>query len=278
MNIQTEIAEGFYTTSHDQRLPWRELGEIRATPEWEVEPHTNAGDELYFQAEGESHWMVAGQSLRIPEGGCYLIPKGVSHHLVSLEGPNNHYYFTVLRPEFLASIGLGLPNQSWPDKAWLGLDVSEMHHAFRALSQEAMCHSRQQRLLWNTYHMALCYHVGRVYTEKLEQEDGADLVHPCASDARNMIDQKPGHPWTVAQLAAKAGLSTNHLIRTFRECYGQTPKQYILAKKLEYARSLITHSQRSIADIAIESGFSSSQHLATVFRKHYGMQPSHMRQ
>ncbi|RDD60243.1 helix-turn-helix domain-containing protein [Ferruginivarius sediminum] len=39
------------------------------------------------------------------------------------------------------------------------------------------------------------------------------------------------------------------------------------------ARNLIAHSDARILDIAIECGFASEPHFATLFRQHYGLSP-----
>jgi AraC-like DNA-binding protein len=55
---------------------------------------------------------------------------------------------------------------------------------------------------------------------------------------REYIDRHYTRPLTVDQLAKLAGLSTYHFIRAFRAHAGQTPHQYLRARRIERAREL----------------------------------------
>ena len=53
---------------------------------------------------------------------------------------------------------------------------------------------------------------------------------------------------------------------------------YIQQLRLEYAALLLTeHTDRNIAQIATDSGFSSSAYFSNCFRQHFGMSPSDYR-
>lgn len=77
---------------------------------------------------------------------------------------------------------------------------------------------------------------------------------------------------TVAQLARAAGLSPYHFSRKFCASTGQSPHQFVIARRLERARSLIA-AGIGIADAAIGSGFSSQSHLHHHFRTAFGITP-----
>ena len=67
------------------------------------------------------------------------------------------------------------------------------------------------------------------------------------------------------------GVSVSHLITLFRKSTGETPHQFLLARRIERAEALLRSSDRSITDIAMDLGFSSSQHFATAFKKKKGV-------
>ncbi|NER79735.1 MAG: helix-turn-helix transcriptional regulator [Leptolyngbya sp. SIO1D8] len=77
---------------------------------------------------------------------------------------------------------------------------------------------------------------------------------------------------TVAQLARAAGLSPYHFSRKFCISTGQSPHQFVIARRLEHARSLIA-AGTGIAAAAIGSGFSSQSHLHHHFRTAFGITP-----
>lgn len=75
-------------------------------------------------------------------------------------------------------------------------------------------------------------------------------------------------------LAREAGISTSHLIRSFRQSTGKTPYQFLLQQRVERARSLIRDHRVPLTEIALASGFADQHHLARVFRRFTGVTPS----
>src|SRR5262245_16533682 len=56
---------------------------------------------------------------------------------------------------------------------------------------------------------------------------------------REYIDRHYASPLTVPRLAKRAGLSTFHFIRAFHATTGQTPHQYVRARRIERAKELL---------------------------------------
>jgi AraC-like DNA-binding protein len=78
-------------------------------------------------------------------------------------------------------------------------------------------------------------------------------------------------------VAEAVGWSEAHLKAAFRKETGQTPHEYFLQRKVDKARHLLTTGKRTVTEIAMTLGFSSSQHFATAFRNFTGQTPSDAR-
>jgi AraC-like DNA-binding protein len=91
------------------------------------------------------------------------------------------------------------------------------------------------------------------------------------------IANDPGAPWTLAQLAADAGHSPYHYLRTFRQVTGVTPHQFVLRARLrEAALRLLTDDARVIA-IAYAAGFGDVSNFNAAFRAEFGVSPREYR-
>jgi AraC-like DNA-binding protein len=95
--------------------------------------------------------------------------------------------------------------------------------------------------------------------------------------ARDYIDATCAGPLTLADLARTAGLSPNHLLRTFRQLFHQTPYQYVTARRLELARRLLAETERPISEICLAVGFESLGSFSWLFRRKVGVAPSEYR-
>jgi AraC family transcriptional regulator len=78
-------------------------------------------------------------------------------------------------------------------------------------------------------------------------------------------------------LAAVAELPVSTFVRQFIRAHKMPPHKFVVLRRIEHARDLLTSSQLSIAEIAYELGFSSQGHFSTVFRKYVGVSPATFR-
>ena len=94
-----------------------------------------------------------------------------------------------------------------------------------------------------------------------------------ARRARNCIDERPAHAWTVAALAGQAGCSEAQLQRGFRAGTGQSVHQYLRAARLDLAARLLRETQLSVQQVAQESGWQCHGRFGAAFRERHGQAP-----
>ncbi len=75
-------------------------------------------------------------------------------------------------------------------------------------------------------------------------------------------------------MAAHAGVSERHLDRCFQQDMGITPVSYLNRYRVREARTLLSLTDKSVTEIALAVGFSSSTHFGRVFRREVGLSPS----
>ena len=63
-----------------------------------------------------------------------------------------------------------------------------------------------------------------------------------------------------------------HLLRLFKKYYGQTPKQYLLDKRIQQAKKLLTQG-RSVTETCYDIGFDSPCSFSTLFKSRVGFTP-----
>ena len=112
-----------------------------------------------------------------------------------------------------------------------------------------------------------------------EVPDGS--LHPkSAMKARHAADilrQSFDNPPTISKLSALVAMNESDLKRCFKCMYGKTIASYSREKRLDRASDLLAHSSLSIAQIALEVGFSNPSQFARAFHKHFGCNPSAVR-
>jgi len=78
-------------------------------------------------------------------------------------------------------------------------------------------------------------------------------------------------------LAHHVGMNDDYLTYCFRQELGMTPIAYLNRYRIIQAKQLITTTDKSITDIALDVGFSSSGYFSRVFRREVGMSPEAFR-
>ena len=92
--------------------------------------------------------------------------------------------------------------------------------------------------------------------------------------ARDLADGRYREPLDVAALAARAHVSPTHFARCFREAYGTTPYQYLLARRMERACFLLRETDRPVTEISLDVGFRSLGSFSATFSRWLGLSPS----
>lgn len=100
---------------------------------------------------------------------------------------------------------------------------------------------------------------------------------PVVGQAIRLLQDDPAHPWTIAALAAKAGVSRAALARRFTELVGEPPMAYLTGWRLALAADLLRDSEQTIAAIARRVGYGSAFALSSAFKRVYGVSPQEHR-
>lgn len=95
---------------------------------------------------------------------------------------------------------------------------------------------------------------------------------PLFSSVRTYIKRNISRRIKVQDLARLTQLSPFQLLRVFQREYAITPYALVLEIRIERAKELLK-SGISIAEVAVDTGFSDQSHLTRHFRRHEGTTP-----
>jgi AraC family transcriptional regulator len=139
---------------------------------------------------------------------------------------------------------------------------------------------------------------GKLFVESLACSLAARLLHtysnvsvqrPCAHTTRIRLDRRrlqrvlefiDAHiedDLSVATLASTACLSQFHFARVFKTATGESPHQYVSARRLEHAKVLLAQTDRTLTDISLACRFSSQGNFSRAFRRATGFPPGRYR-
>lgn len=82
---------------------------------------------------------------------------------------------------------------------------------------------------------------------------------------------------TLNKLCEVSGVSRQYLCLLFRENLGTRPMEYIAKRRIQTAKELLTAGNKSIEEIAEETGFCQSSYFCKLFKRYEGITPSQFR-
>jgi AraC-like DNA-binding protein len=91
--------------------------------------------------------------------------------------------------------------------------------------------------------------------------------------ARDYIDRCYDLPLSLEQISSHACFSRYHFLRLFREAFNKTPHQYLVERRIEKAKELLSSEQLRVTDICFEVGFQSLGSFSSLFHKSVGDPP-----
>jgi AraC-like DNA-binding protein len=95
--------------------------------------------------------------------------------------------------------------------------------------------------------------------------------------ADDFLRARLASPLSLAELAREAGLSRFHMLRLFKQAYGETPFKRLARLRMEDAQRRLARTQDSVTEIAFAVGYENPAHFASAFRRFFGVSPSRFR-
>jgi AraC-like DNA-binding protein len=261
------LLAGFHACAPDPRVP--ELihaGEQWAPADFFIPEHTHPVWEFYFQISGESQWDGGGKSHALKPGGFFAAAPSVRHRMRERPKARHHFLYAAID---LDLIGRRIKELSG---SWRGRRIVSEPHAeallapFRQLIREVSALLPHRTAGIRTALDTLVIEATRL----LEKDSrGGSLIagHPAVVRCREILDHHPAEQWKLAELARLAGLSPSRLSECFMRDTGLSPHQYLLHARIETAKEMLRQSDVSVTTLALDLGFSSSQHFATTFKR-----------
>lgn len=78
----------------------------------------------------------------------------------------------------------------------------------------------------------------------------------------------------VSELASTVRLSSSYFSRAFKSTFGVTPREFVANRRIERAKNLMTTTDVTLCDVALQCGFADQAHFSRVFRRMTGSAPS----
>lgn len=265
----------------DLRFDTVEMMGIGGPNSWSLNQARSTGLWGYMLRAGAASFTVEGQKeFDLSVGDVVVVPAGAEHGIRSIGSPAAeltyaHYSYDVRRAAALIRL---LP------KAFRisadGAAMPDFMVSITAMLEEAIDRGQQgsvvTKRLAEVSAILACQHHMRTQLSLPDGSARSQGIVKVGPAVLAMLDH-PEAPWTVTELAKRAGMSRGSFAATFKESLGESPHAYLLRLRMGLAAHLLRNRSTLIAMVAEKVGYATDVAFYRAFRRHFGQSPGAFR-
>lgn len=101
---------------------------------------------------------------------------------------------------------------------------------------------------------------------------------PTLAKLKQTMEHNYCYNLSLAQFAELSDRSLSAFKRDFEKAFHTTPGKWLMNKRLEQAKLLLSHSDKAVGEVAFELGFENLSHFSKSFKAKFGNSPAFLRQ
>ena len=212
--------------------------------------------DLTIVKSGTLSYMVNGRRIWMQEGDVILLPPQTRRSREALAQPTHYFSFN-----FYANEPIDLP------MFMQGGANSEIYALFNAFTPHHLSDEKRS-------HPKAAHIVGYILEVLIDINQRASQ-NPHIQKAIDYIDNHVSEPITLSQIATHLHLSREYVAGLFKKETGMTVSQYVNEQKLMRACDLLRDTPQNLTEIALSLGYSDYSYFSYIFKKRFGVSPSH---
>jgi len=219
---------------------------------------------------------------RLQPGELIIIPAGASSEWRWPDGNVNETLQLYLRPNFVREVAqtCDLNHSQTAIEPQLGVKDEQLRHVGMSLLHELREANAMGRLYADSVATALALQLVRRYSwlRDAHVSKGGMAPHKLRKSIELMNDHlEQEEDVALGAIAGAVGMSYYHFSRSFKQAMGASPNNYLIERRIERAKKLLSETGLPIAEVALRVGFASQSHFTSTFRRLAGRTPKSFR-
>lgn len=247
--------------------------------DWHSTLHTHAYTEIFYVVGGSGKFNIEGKLLPVTTDDMVIVNPNVEHTEVS-------YNQRPLEYIVLGVEGLEYSAGEDADERWFMTNLQNAREAllhalremlreieFKAVGYELICQDLLEVLI-----LRLMRHAGLQFlpTKTEHRKPGRKPSKECAA-VRHYIDNHFKENINLDMLSELVHVNKYYMVHSFTKEYGISPINYLISRRIEESKYLLSDTDHSLSQISHMLGFSSPSYFSQSFRRLEGMSPMEFR-
>lgn len=248
-----------------------------------LEPHIHRDCfEICYHYDGRQYYEIEGEGYETQGGNIFIAFPNEVHGTGNMGEEKSKFFYIIFNcmPDTQNFMGLdddasnyirdtlfSIEDRVYDGNVAIGNTMSEMLSIY-------FSDSPFRKSLITARSIDLFYQITKIIGEcrTKENKEPEDIQY-----IMDLIERHPHENLSIDELANAINLSASHFKKKFKHTTGFTPYDYQLRYKISFSKDMLKHTHMTMAEIAQELGFSSSQHFSSTFKKYTGRTPSEYR-
>ncbi|MFB5682690.1 AraC family transcriptional regulator [Paenibacillus terreus] len=290
------MTEPYFESNRSQsgsiHYPYESMIHFGKEPRCLVEPHWHLYIEILYFLSGKAKVYLGGKCHVLGQGDLILIHSHETHSIYSLDDKVS-YIVVKFDPEILYSTSRTILESKYILPFTLAESSSQ-----RVFTEPEINDTPIPGMIWEIYNefsaksfgfeLAVRTLICRVFLWFLRQTHHQhwnwEVAHSLNDSDYQMlqkvfeyIDYNYMNDINAQTAARLCNMSYSYFSRRFKAIMGKTFTNYLSYIRITEAEKLLLTTDKSMTDIALEVGFSSSSYFIQQFRKHKDISPYHFR-
>lgn len=252
-----------------EHLKLRDVASAKYGGDWHSIPHAHNYTELFYIIDGDGQFQIDDKRFPVHSHQLVIVNPNIIHTELSHEAQPFEYIVVGIE-------GFELEVSETSDGRFCIFSFPEdnnisacMQSILREMNNNAQ------------YHQTVCQAYMNILVVQLMRDSNLSTVQvptqpqknrQCAA-VRRYIDLHYKEALTLDQLAAEANVNKYYLVHAFKQAYGISPINYLIACRIQEGKRLLADTDLALSQIASILGFSSASYFSQSFRKAEGISP-----
>lgn len=256
-----------------EHMKLRNVASAKYGGDWHSIPHAHNYTELFYIIGGNGQFQISDEQFPVRAHQLVIVNPGIMHTERSYEAHPLEYIV----------LGIEGLEVSSPETGEDRYCIYTFPAGNRVLScMQNILHEMQER---EPEHLLACQAYMNILAVQLMRSTGASMTQvadsahanrQCAA-VRRHIDNHYKEALTLDLLAAEANVNKYYLSHAFKEAYGISPISYMISRRIQEGKRLLTETDLALSQIAGILGFSSASYFSQSFRRVERISPQEYR-
>ncbi len=274
------MSRNYYSLDREQNFTIRgsakllNVSSAKYGGDWHSVPHTHNHMELFFIVGGKGQFLIQDTLYPVDVNNLVIINPNIIHTEVSLNAqPLEYIVLGIEEVELVPG-----ENTNGPFCILDHYESVEISSCLRNILREMEQKNTGYEDVCQAYLEILIIRLMRNTALTVPTEPQVVSANRQCAAVRRYIDLHFKESLTLDQLAQEVHMNKFYLSHAFKREYGVSPINYLISRRINESKYLLTETDLSMSQIAQLLGFSSLSYFSQAFRKTQEVSPMEFRQ